>query len=517
MMFLVQAAMATPHSPATFELTQLNGTNGFVINGASHQSWTGWSVKSAGDFNGDGLTDLVFGADGVSRAYVKYGQVGMTAASLTVNDLTDDQGFMLFNSAPDDDSLGWSVDGVGDVNGDGLADLIIGDPYIDVNGSPGVGKVFVVFGQAANHSGGVDLANLDGQNGFVIIGELSTNDGWGRLGIDLSAAGDLNADGLDDIAVAAPYMDENAFNTGSVYVLYGSDTGFPATIDLDALTVTQGFKMTGLSTGMILGRFVHDLGDVNGDQISDLGISTDDAAANGQPGFAFVLFGNDQGFPLEVDLANLDGSNGFIIQGTTEDRERTVITNAGDFNGDGINDVSIGSMDAGDFFSASANMYLLYGQQGDFEPSLSVNDLDGSNGLKVVNISPELFKLGPSAGTTGDLNGDGFDDWYLGTFSDTDGVIGYVIMGGVAGNPPSINLHDLNGQNGFILRDTPFDSTFVTQTPVAAMRDMNGDGINDFAVGNQFHETNGVITGAVYVIYGQVQNDLIYTSGFEAE
>lgn len=502
-------------SPASLELSELDGANGFIINGTSHQSWTGWSVKSAGDINGDGLTDLVFGADGVSRAYVKYGQANASFASLTVDDLTGNQGFMMFNSEVNDNTLGWSVDGVGDVNGDGVDDLMIGDPNFDVDGSPGVGKVFVLYGQAMGFPDVVDLASLNGNNGFAIIGEESNNDGFGRLGIDLSAAGDLNDDGVDDLVVAAPYMDEDAFNTGSVYVLYGQNTGFPATINLSTLTVSQGFKMVGSTSGMILGRYVQDLGDVNGDHISDLGISTDDSAANGNPGLAFVLFGNALGFPLEVDLSALDGTNGFIIYGTDAGRERTIVANAGDFNGDGINDVSIGSMNDGDFSSASANMYLMYGHNGEFAPSLSVNDLEGSNGFAVINTAPELIKLGPKAGTVGDFNGDGVDDWFISTFSDSDALLGYLIFGGLTGEPASISLDDLSGQNGYLVRASPFNSTFVTQVPVAAMQDFNGDGVNDFAIGNQFNETNGSVTGAVFVVYGRSRPDLIFADGFD--
>ncbi len=118
------------------------------------------------------------------------------APTLNLSDLDGRNGFVIRG----DNFSGRSVSDAGDVNGDGISDLIIGSPGSDVNGSEFAGQSYVVFGGQDFSGGTFDLAALDGRNGFVING-INADDGSGS---SVSSAGDVNGDGIDDIIIGAP-------------------------------------------------------------------------------------------------------------------------------------------------------------------------------------------------------------------------------------------------------------------------------------------------------------------------
>lgn len=105
----------------------------------------------------------------------------------------------------EDSRLGDAVSSAGDVNGDGIGDIIIGARDADVNGNNSAGKAYVIFGQKTNFSSSFNLANLDGNNGFVING-VNAED---LAGIAVSNAGDINGDGISDLIIGARGADPN--------------------------------------------------------------------------------------------------------------------------------------------------------------------------------------------------------------------------------------------------------------------------------------------------------------------
>ena len=165
-----------------------------------------------------------------------------------------------------------------------------------------------------------------------------------RSGISVSGAGDVNGDGIDDLIIGATDASPNGRNyAGASYVVFGSDQGFPATIDLasDADLIIQGAAAYDHS-----GCSVSGAGDVNGDGIDDLIIGAPGADPNGRvyAGASYVVFGRDQGFPATIDLAS---DADLIIQGAAaNDRSGCSVSGAGDVNGDGIDDLIIGALDA---------------------------------------------------------------------------------------------------------------------------------------------------------------------------
>ncbi|MBH8556324.1 FG-GAP repeat protein, partial [Nostocaceae cyanobacterium CENA357] len=145
-----------PKLISVFNLSTLNGSNGFVINGINSGDSSGSSVSSAGDINGDGIDDLIIGAifadsngqSGAGSSYVVFGSSSGFNASLNLSSLDGSNGFVI-NGINSGDFLGTSVSSAGDINGDGIDDLIIGASNADPNGQSSAGSSYVVFGSSS--------------------------------------------------------------------------------------------------------------------------------------------------------------------------------------------------------------------------------------------------------------------------------------------------------------------------------------------------------------------------------
>jgi len=150
------------------DLSKLDGVNGFQINGEVADDQIAGSVSEIGDFNGDGLADFVIGADSSSPngalsggAYVIFGTSHGFPANFDLTSLNGTNGFKILGEAAGD-SAGISVSGAGDVNGDGLADLIIGAPGASLNGRIDAGAAYIVFG-TASPAAALTLSSFDGE------------------------------------------------------------------------------------------------------------------------------------------------------------------------------------------------------------------------------------------------------------------------------------------------------------------------------------------------------------------
>ena len=153
---------------------------------------------------------------------------------------------------------------------------------------------------------------LDGTNGFQISGEAADD----QSGASVASAGDVNGDGFDDLIIGAFGADPNGSYSGASYVVFGQAGGFAAEIDLSDLDGTNGFQISGEAAYDQSGSSVASAGDVNGDGFDDLIIGAPGADPNGSySGASYVVFGQAGGFAAELDLSDLDGTNGFQING----------------------------------------------------------------------------------------------------------------------------------------------------------------------------------------------------------
>jgi hypothetical protein len=310
----------------------------------------GQVMASAGDVNGDGFGDLVIGLDGGEVAIYLGGPSGLSTAP----DIT-------LSTPPSAAYFGGPVAGVGDINRDGYADLVVGGSLPNHTGA-----VYVFLG-SANGPAAQPSASLIGTTPYD------------HFGFALASAGDVNGDGYGDVVVGDTW---NSTATGHVYVYLGGAGGVAHT-PIATFTGTLGDG---------LGQALSTPGDVNGDGYADLLIGAFQTAG-GATGAAYIYPGQPGGVGASP-MVTLLGTLSFA----------TSVAIVGDVDGDGFSDVAIGApTESGAQNSFEGRVYLYAG---------GVNGPSASPSATLSSTGTYLF--GAALGGPGDVNGDSLADIIIG-------------------------------------------------------------------------------------------------------
>jgi hypothetical protein len=458
-------------------VSALDGRNGMRFAGVAASDGR-LRVGHIGDFNGDGLGDVAigvpFGTNGsnAGTSYVVFGRPGPFMPSIPVDTLDGSNGFRIDGTAISDES-GSNVTGAGDLNGDGLADLVLT--------ARGARRSYVIFGQRGTAASVLQLATLGGDEGFRIEGGSGVYDGAGYAA---TGVGDINGDGVDDLALGAAFQSNGSDFSGSTYVMFGRNSGFPPSLQLAQIPGSNGFRIDGAAANAYCGYAIAAAGDVNGDGVDDMIVGANGTSA--RAGAAYLIFGRSSGFPATLDAATLNGSDGIrMLSATAGERAGDAVAGAGDINGDGYDDVLIGAPSASRTATTSGSTYVVFGRASGFPATLSLGALDGSDGFRLDGVGSNADSGRALAGL-GDINGDGIGDFAIGAPFETpagaDSGSAYLIFGRRSGHVAAQRLDAIGPAAG--LRIDGASARATVGWSLAGSGDFDGDRRNDLMIGS---------------------------------
>lgn len=436
MVFIAVGAMLFPspimgqfQSPIILQPANPDGSFGFGL--------------ASGDVTGDGIADVVAGSvltsvGGRNAAGVVYVFSG-GASPHTSPDLT------LQAPSPEGGArFGWSI-AIGDVNGDGAKDIIVGAIFANGGTDNGTGAVYVFFGGSL----------LDAQADATL--QVSGLNALAHFGWSLAAA-DVTGDGIDDVVVGAENVRVGGRRQAGEVFLFAGSRSFAGALTASFLSPTP-------QEGGAFGSSVA-VGNINGDPFADIivGAPNEDAGGAQNAGRAYVFFGSSTPDPT-VD-ATLSQSVPLMSSGFG------LAVTAGDVNGDGTDDVIVGTPHP----RLTRTLFSAQSDPGEVYIFLGGSPFDTTSDRKLQAPTPARNDAFGGSVAAGDVNGDGSDDLIVGSLA--------IVSGGVDGKAYLFF--------GGATSDTSADFTFAASPPErnaqfsvgVAAGDINGDGRADAVIGS---------------------------------
>ena len=443
-------------------------------------SWgnAGWDVASAGDVDGDGLDDIIVGAPDTVLGGVDAGAAFIVLGSSIAgaDELHSyDADIWLVGASPSD-RLGLAVASVGDVDGDGLDDVIV-----SAQGERDAGAAYLFTGSSL--AAGTTLSADDAD--YTFVGSDSNDDAAHAV----AGAGDIDGDGLDDIIFGAAGHDSSNRNDGAAYIVLGASLVSGATTDLsnaDDILIGEG-------TGHAAGSAIAGAGDIDGDGLDDILVGAEGferPSDSREVGGVYVLYGSQLGGNGTVSLST---ANHFVEGKSSSNPVGTELAGDFDADGDGQPDFLIAAPSS----SGWAYGYLVTAATLGSTTSFAVDDADIRFTYSSGGSASHL-----AIAAAGDVDGDSLDDLLLGVPYDDDAADdagqAYLWRGQELLNLPTSNA-SLHLTQVSLLGESAYD---LAGYSVAGAGDLDGDGYDDILIGAPYNDDGGTDAGKVYILYG---------------
>ena len=402
----------------------------------------------------------------------------------------------------DSDRFGSAVANIGDLEADGVTDLVAGAP-LDDDGGTDRGAVWVLF---MNDDGTVDIEQKisDTEGNLPLLAELDDNDQFGSAVAEL---GDLNGDGILDIAVGAPLDDDGGTDRGAVWILFLNADG--------TVQSTRKISDTNLSLIDILedndqfGGAIANIGDLNNDRIPEIAVGarlSDDGG--GDRGAVWILFLARDGAVLAGQkISDTDGE----FAGTLQDGDRfgSAIGGIGDLDADGIEDIAVGATGDDDGGTDRGAVWVLFMNADGtvrFEQKISENNGNFQGGLN------DNDHFGSAVAGIGDYNGDGIVDIAAGAEQDNDGGPdrGAIWIMFMDSDGELISKSKISSSSGNF--SGPLADGDLFGCAVADLGDLDRDGTLDIVAGAKLDDDGGIDRGALWTLFLQpAETDIDFT------
>ncbi len=452
--FIIYFILASfPSTASSFTIPDpLPSCKGFKIyNSLSSPIGLGFGVSGGGDINDDNIPDIIVTDNNypsTSTIYIIYGTKTGYSSSFDVGTMTSSQGFRITGVLVQWADNANFISSEGDVDGDGIADLVIGASGT----TSGAGVVYVVYGKKGGYAD-FDVSTLTSSKGFKITGN------GGRFGANVDTRSDFNGDGIADIIIGARLA---SGNSGTVNVIYGQ-TARESDMTISTMAATRGFTITGASNGFY-GTATGSVGDFNGDDIDDMIFAGPGDISN--VGKAYVIYGQEADYTSGA-AASIDVTKDFIFQGAGSlVKIGTATSPAGDFNNDKIADFMIASTAS---YTSAGSVFVIYGGKGD-PSNIITSSITPDRGFEIQGEAANIY-FGSSLASIADLNGDGITEIMIGapSYSTNYGAV-YVIYGR-DDQPSTIDLSTLTSEEG--VRISPSISGYSLGNSMRNLGDVN--------------------------------------------